>query len=258
MAIRRFVDKKLTECSSDLPMSFIHINKTAGTTFSSMLFSQFRNDEIAPPFRGSFSDIDIGKAGIRLYHGHMTYADWFHNGVPALLVCMLREPKARVISQYKSFKALRNIEEPKKWRDPNSAAEALEIARNSSFDEFLLTDHPHIVSHINNIQVQFLSDTRTARQMADVESAFENLQKFFFFGLTERYDDSVALLGFQWDNRSLPTTEKKNVSAEDRVVAESVEAQRALEKYTALDTALYEMAAALFSERVTAANASGA
>ncbi|SDY48169.1 Sulfotransferase family protein [Jannaschia faecimaris] len=251
MKIRRFTPDGPVKHDSELPLVFIHINKTAGTTFSHMLFDLFSPEQIAPAYRGDFSALDVGRPQHRLYHGHMRYADWYHNGVPALPICMLRDPEARVVSQYKSFKNAANAKDAQRWLNGARGAKALEIARSSTFDEFLLSDFPPIRGHIDNIQVQFLSEGGAARNEDDVQTALRNItDALFFFGITDRYDDAMNLLSWQLADRVLPSSPSRNISKPETIEAVSPEAKAALERYTKWDKLLYTKANALFEERL--------
>ena len=251
MLIRRFTPQGPVDRNSDLPLVLIHINKTAGTSFSHVLFDLFEHDEIAPAYRGDFSAVDIGAPGLRLYHGPMRHADWYRNGVPALPICMLRDPEARLVSQYKSFSDQANARDAKRWANHQENEEALELARNGTFDDFVLSENRLIKGHCNNLQVQFLSTSGRARSDEDAATAIKALEEhFFYFGITEAYEQSLGLLSWQLNDRDLPQLEARNISREVPVKAVSAAAKAHVKEYTRLDKKLYKAAKRLFEKRL--------
>ncbi|BDD67254.1 hypothetical protein Sj15T_22750 [Sphingobium sp. TA15] len=162
---------------------------------------------------------------------------------------MLRNPLDRVISQYKSFREIKNAADAALWVDNKNGKEALKIARTSSFDEFLLSDNQQIMGHIDNLQVQFLSKDG-GRGYSSTKSAIEILENnFFFFGITEYYQNSLRLLSWQLGRR-IEHGKHLNASPVDIIEAKSDAAKAALNSYIFWDNFLYEAACEIFRDRM--------
>jgi hypothetical protein len=251
VAVRKFSDDGILQQKGDLPLAFIHINKTAGTSFGHSLFGLFHEKNISPPYRGDFAAMGTGDPKLRLYHGHMLASQWLAHGVPSLMVCMLRNPVDRIISQYKSFKALDNERDAQLWVDNANGAEALEVARASTFDDFLLSENHQIIGHIDNLQVQFLSKSGGSSGYPSTRSAIEMLERhFLFFGLAEDYHNSIRLLSWQLGRLRVGRGKQLNVSSDEGIEAKSEAAKDALRAYTYWDNIVYDAAREIFYDRI--------
>lgn len=251
MAIRRFFDDGILQQRSDLPLVFIHINKTAGTSFGQSLFGLFNEQNISPAYRGDFGAMKLGDPKIRLYHGHMLSSRWLAQGVPGLMLCMLRNPVDRIISQFKSFRALENERDAELWVDNADGQEALEIARTATFDDFLLSQNEQIVGHLDNLHVQFLSKDGGSKGYISTRSAIEMLEKnFFFFGIAEDYHNSCRLLSWQLGRLRIGRGQQLNASSGELIEPQSEAAKEALRAYTHWDNIVYDAANEIFYDRL--------
>ena len=130
------------------PLVFLHVPKTAGTSFIELLSRNFaagevlRVTDIHRPVSEIAGDIDVALAeGKRLICGHFPYAAVAHLHGEVDIVTMLRDPVARIVSLYKFWRS----------REPGSAGGsasefACRIARALPFEEFVACAHPLIVS----------------------------------------------------------------------------------------------------------------
>lgn len=183
---------KLDIKALDKPFIFMHIPKTAGTSFINYLSANLPANKIAPPFMRDIPAQDINNETFRLYWGHVTYEMVREIKKDLYILTFLRDPLTRVISQYKSWHNSKNLTE--KWLSIMSAdqIEALHFSQSATLDEFILSDHPHIIGNLRDLQTRYLADVQGTATM--LESAMHNLsENIYFFGIMERFNDSIAL-----------------------------------------------------------------
>ena len=137
----------------------MHINKTAGTTFTEYLRAHFlEQDAIAPPFFGNYEEIGVNNQARELYWGHFPFAQFVCSIDPTpCSLHFLRDPVQRVISQYRSLHNPANLGGGWEKVLPTAARQALEFAQRSSFEDFVLSEDPFIVGHLQDLQTRFLT-----------------------------------------------------------------------------------------------------
>lgn len=252
--IVRFVgDKTQVEPGRQWPIAFVHINKTAGTTFSEFLRSNFGSRAIiAPPFYGEFEKIGIRDDRTELFWGHFTYSMFSAQRSQAWFITFLRDPIERVISQYRSLHNPKNLSGG--WDEvlPDEARTAMRFAQEATFEEFIHSEDAFIRGHIVDLQTLFLSSHSDPAHPDYLSSAMDNIERHFLFvGITERFEDAIDLFRFQLQSsvRYRAAVHQKNIS--ERYPIEMTERVRArLNEVTRNDQLLYRHAVALFDRRV--------
>ena len=182
---------------------FLHIPKTAGTTFSTVLFRQYAPqacfyrtgnkisdslDELAglpENARQSLELIYILHAGFGIHHLLPT---------PSSYVSFLREPWSRLISDY--FHACRNS-------DHSFYAHA---QAGATIDDFVF--HRLKKQGLTNPMTRFISGINPYQPFHSLpvnalDVAIDNIERHFgFLGLTEQYDESLLLIKqhYKWGN----------------------------------------------------------
>ena len=213
-------------------MLFVHIPKTAGQTFTSILDEVFIDKSI---FSGQlvpeFLNCEINK--LKDYHllrGHVSYCFLqycLQLPLYEYFICtFLREPIARKISAYRH------------------AHRVPELA-NLRWDNLQFNQV--------NAQVNFLSTLPrqqgpyTTRQ--HLESAKETLKTMSFFGITERFDESINLFcskihrpDLRIEPRKVNVATNKQLTVNDAVIENLKETEWA-------DIELYNYALELFGEK---------
>lgn len=233
---------------------FLHLPKTAGQTFISILQDQYPSavvriaaDREADP-RWQHIDEDVRRAqrsGAAVIVGHFRFG--VHRWVegPYRYVTFLRDPVDRVISHYHF--ALERPETP--------GGDRLRALTEGELEEAVT--HPD-VRQLQNFQTRLLAGFDDEGRpfpggRSDEEilaRAKENLDRCAVVGLTERFDESIALmkLAFGWKTpvyaRRNPTSERPAVEAVPRRLVALIEERNRL------DRALYEHAQDLFERTV--------
>lgn len=238
---------------------FLHIPKSAGTTFRAFLEDHFDIDQICPHL--VLEDIlarpPSDLARYRLISGHHA---WFLHSLlprPPLVVTVLRDPVARTLSH---FYHQRNKTDA--WMH--------EVVRDWTFERYV--HDPLGISEITNFQVRYLAMDRIQEDYWDhspirdrdhdaltakysdprlLDRAVERLESAITFGLVERLEETFRLVAhtFGWPGSTSPP--RLNPRRSERDAGDLTD--RALEqvkRLTVLDQRLYDHAARLFDQRI--------
>lgn len=213
---------------------YMHIPKTAGSTFSQIL-SELYQSAARPCYFDQPEEIlkELAKDEnntIQCIYGHFLYGLHLHLPRPATYITFLRDPVERVISLYYFWQTY-----------DHSQQEALS---KMSLKEFILSDE---YSQNSNHQTFYL-----AGGTYDLQLAKDNLQKqFAMVGLTERFDESLFLfqkvLGWPKIKHYVSHNITPHRPRKDQIPSEVIEL--ILHK-NQLDCQLYEFAKELFEERI--------
>ena len=238
---------------------FLHIPKTAGTSFRHMLYDIFPDTELLPnasELKGNggfyFGYERIKQLPVtrfktcRLIHGHLPYSmiDFFDKR-PKLLV-FLRNPVDRALSR-----VLKCMVRGKIGNMDIRGASLLNVVED-------VNSQPELA----NVQTKVLAgiDYRVniSLEDKDLEQAKEHLKQCQFIGITERFDESIQLCEhiFQWnfpnryflnvaakDERCMDILNKCNIFDYNRV-------RKIIAGFNELDIELYKYALDEFEERL--------
>jgi hypothetical protein len=219
----------------------MHIPKTAGTTLYPSLQWNY------PPHQTLHIDIPKNelhrmdavpleyRTDLRLLHGHFAYGIHEYIPKPCRYVTVLREPVARVISAYKHIlKRTTHEYHERVLRD--------RIDLEQFIERFWLEEK-------RNRQIRDLSNEY--RRPADrelLEQAKRTLEGFLVVGLTERFDETFAILRRTLGLR-LPFYVTRNVGFPLEASPRAVELIREREQF---DLELYAFAEDVFNRQVAA------
>jgi len=235
---------------------FVHIPKTAGTTLRAV----FRMNQPRPRSRG-LTNVFKGSGGVsttlieRLRDGHVRdlsrvmllqghvplgVRDYLQSYLPdgRELRCFtfLREPVDRTLSHYFS---IRGLQRPYKLAP---------LGDDATLEDAVAAGYIH-----DNLQTRMLSGLSEPFGPVDdemLERAKHNLREgLVFFGLTERFDESLVLARLRLGLRTILYGSSGRVNA-DRPRGDDVPAglRRAAEQSNRYDTQLYRYAEELFSD----------
>ena len=231
---------------------FIHIPKTAGTSFREMIKCEYVSDQslellyrgeldLRGPNHDYINRIRSKLPQVRAFYGHFSYgAHEFLNINNYSYVTILRRPVDRVISLYNHFARDPASEYHKLIHDGMSLADFIENRVTTETNNHMT----RIIAGIVPINGVIVSEIR------DLSMALENIKKSFcFVGLSEQIQESSDRMGMllgwekhlvQWEN---VTTDKIiNLNDLDHKTLEVIK------EHNTLDTLLYERVQGMFSK----------
>jgi hypothetical protein len=235
-AIRRGSTSNDNDC-----LVFLHIPRTAGSTLGTILRRNFPQEQrcvrlntLDKPFAETLESISLEKrSSLRLVAGHLPYGVHRHIPRPCDYITIMRDPVDRVISVYKLILAKRNhMLHDQVVRSRVSLEQYVESGMDQGQTE--------------NSQTRQLSGRQFGVVDAtSLDEAKRNLNTFALVGLTERFEETIALLRRTFGLRtSFYLT--KNVLPPLEV---SQRARELLQERNDLDLELYEFAREVFLGR---------
>ncbi|MBE9177273.1 sulfotransferase family 2 domain-containing protein [Oculatella sp. LEGE 06141] len=248
------LERRLTPADQ---LCFIHLPKTAGSTFTAILDAQFHVQSICPephhvadlyPEAIATPPAELREFLTRfnLVRGHFGYSEIDPVLTQPLYLTMLRDPVDRVISVYEFFKRARE-----RGQAETADYQTLMDATADGLLAFVQHPNPVVRLRTSNFQTRQLSeyapewtDCSDAERLA---SAQHTLNQFVFAGLTERFHESVLLLSyiFGW----YPVVEYQNlrvVSKQPRRDGVPATVIDAIATQNQLDLELYQQAKTRF------------
>lgn len=236
---------------------FVHVPKTAGTTFRAIIENTFPKKQICRIYHGSVNFMgmdeflalaDEDKKKFRIFCGHFEFG--LHRKIPqpCKYITVMRNSIERTISLYHHHMQGKHARADKNVEDIHARI------KNDDFSLSEFVSSGISFRNTDNGQTRLLSGEAPAfgqcnRTMLD--TAKENLRNHFVVtGLTERFDESVLLMqkALGWP---APYYLSQNI-ATDRVKYEDLP-QSTLEtirRSNELDTELYEYAEKLLEEKI--------
>jgi hypothetical protein len=229
---------------------FLHLVKTAGTTLNQVLDREYAKilsfyipRESKELFDGFKEKLKTGNP--ELIRGHFEWGWHVFLSQPFIYITLLREPVARVISEY--FYILGKTDHP--LFDQVAA-------KNISIADYVKNFLP---SNLQTRKISGLTFANNSGIPQDIEInagnmlkiAKENLDNYFaIVGLTEKFDETLILLKreFGWD---WPFYTRQNVTRE-KIAQENIPAStiEIIKEHNLLDIELYEYARQLFNKKI--------
>jgi hypothetical protein len=232
---------------------FLHVPKTAGTTLVDILVKHFPKDRIVSygldetgPFSVNKNEVDVREhfkkaLFIRAHEGYDFIQYLYH----PVVITFLRHPYKRTISAYLHMQRHnpdRILVQAKQARPERGETEPV------GFLEYLKLSHS-----MNRMVAMIGGFTRKEMLRLDgqmmLEVAKSHLDSIPFFGLTERFDESLDLMNYIFNWKPVDY-QKLNTSPEGQKLEITPETQQALEECNILDMQLYEFAQTLFARRL--------
>jgi len=233
--------------SPKVRLTFLHLPRTGGTAITrDILFRNFRHGQCCHVNYGPdmqalggahdpLSWTERKRKRVSVLAGHMPFGLAAHFPGKSEYVTMVREPIARVVSDY--FFCRQNPTNP-----------AYPFATTLSLVEFVARGY----GSSQNCYAQWLSNAafgakfRSEDEMLD--AALKNLSHFSLIGITEQSDLSIERICKRYDLTVYPITEvnKNGATPEGRCISD--EEIQAIRGHNLLDLAIYDLYVKLFME----------
>lgn len=232
---------------------FQHIPKCGGTSIGEAIKHQFPSALCSDaPYLGAIEE-EVKFSGKRqVYSAHIRHAEIFQSELftsqPLILVTMLRDPIARVISQWKNFS------------DPDGHQQhwpSKESARNmigSSLITFLSQEKGAALDHVDNVMTRNLVSARSWKAKGErdfyseemVNEAMDNLEKrYSAWGILEQLQQSALRISKALSVCPLENISNKN--ARPKSYSLSKAELGLIQSRNRMDIELYSRAVELFN-----------
>ena len=222
----------------------IHIYKTAGTTFYSIIDRIFKRNEIinANIIGLEKCEEDLknnrleNKESIKMIHGHFPFGwhRYFSNRVQ--YISFLREPCSRVVSDY--F-----------YNREFSKGHNHSLASKMTLEEYVNCDK---ILDMDNGQTRYLAGDYTTpfglcteEMLASAKSNIDSM--FLFVGLTEKFDESLVLINHYLGWKRIYYTSKNVTKDKSQVLTN--QQKEIIKQRNKFDEELYQYVSAQFEER---------
>jgi len=240
--------------AAGMRLAFLHIPKTAGTAFGAALAQRFEQEDIASTLRialaAGAADPMLGCVapayralgiGSHLDHDKL---DAISAGLPPgeslFIVTVLRDPRARLISQYRHWR--RSVDST--LADLSAEhREAFLAARHMSLDEFLAARIPFAEGHFRNMQARMLCGYGTSELMDEVTllaTARARLAGIDVIGTTDTVDETLARIAEAYGWSPPDSVRPLNVAPGEAPGAFAPETEALIADLTCVDQALWE------------------
>lgn len=232
---------------------FLHIPKTAGSTFHTILGERYPTVTTMNLFGSRYSDPEIKrfielpevtKSKIKLLKGHMPFG--LHQYLPGTskYISILRDPVERIISQYYYIKA----------NTHNPLHETL-VGKNMSISQIVSSG---VSIGLNNGQCRFLNGdiSQYAFNQCDegmLNNVKENIRKhYLWLGITERFDESLLVLSKKIGWQNPPYYFRHNTSkTRTKKSGTSLEDINTIQEFNQLDITLYDYANKILDDEIS-------
>ncbi|MEM9449337.1 MAG: sulfotransferase family 2 domain-containing protein [Cyanobacteria bacterium P01_E01_bin.6] len=242
---------------------FLHIQKTAGTTFYFTLDEKFDPDQICPArFWRQFIRLakEDGKRlrQYRLFRGHFGYSVPQFFKRPTACVTVLRDPIKRSISHFQHI-----------CREPKDRRHKIVKAHNMDLTDFV--QHPETRLAIHNLQTRSIAFDLGFKELKKIRRfaaqgvigtpqpersdddllaiAKQRLDDFPFVGIVERFQDSLFLLSYVFGWYPIRQARELNKAPKKKTLPDiSPEVLETLTELNHLDIQLYHHAKQRFDE----------
>jgi len=243
---------------------FLHIPKTAGTSLVNILENQFNynciyRETIYPEL---FKNFPSNLSDYKLIRGHFGY--WITKLLTKkpIILTMLRNPREQIISLFNH--QLRAFKKGDKYslikKNHKNITDVLKDPK------LILNFRNHHIRHLtldidvprrtNSLREDNHEVMKTLRPKLNsnsqgelLEIAKDRLKNLTFFGLTEKFEETLQLLYYTFAWYPVRTVPKLNINPNKSEENLSSETEDLIQKYTKEDQELYEFAEPIFESR---------
>jgi len=244
-------------------LCFVHIPKTAGSSFTDVLITVIGQDKFRTLFPDILSGFKEADFDINTYNGisgHFPYEIRKLISKPALFLTFLRDPLSRSLSHFNQFQRM-NLDDPLIQRSENY--HYYEQVGQMTFEDFI--EHPFFGEQISNLETRMLGllIDHPIHQLKEVmpineaedrffslELAKERLEQFTFIGIQEKFQESLDIFSYQFGTRPIKNPPELNISSNKiQLTTLSEQVIEKLGQLNKLDVELYEFGQMLFTKR---------
>lgn len=238
-----------TQAPPEAPFFFFHLPRTAGTTLNAILTANFAPDEVLSVYRredyAACRELEVSRLNrLRLIQGHLMPQSLYPPtlyGRPVRIFTFLREPVARLVSEYRFLRT---------W--PRNHMYAYLNENNISFEHYLTGKEHQLCLRGSNFMTHSLAgkfkNINDAEALARAKDRLENA--FCCFGIQERFDESLLLMAGTLGLTHL-FYERRNVLRKDVPLPPMTDRELELAaELNQADAALYDFAVKLLEQRV--------
>lgn len=247
--------------AAGLRLAFLHIPKTAGTAFGAALAQRFAAREIAgtlrmaltsgaadpilaqivPPYRalGIGSHLDQDKLD--------AIAAALPPGERLFIVTVLREPRARLISQYRHWRRSVDASMVDLGEDYRAAYQA---ARELSLGEFLEARLRFAEPHFRNAQARMIAGHASSETMDEatlLQTALANLASHDVITTADRLDEGMAQIAEAYGWSPPDSVRPLNVAPDAPLPPLTPEVEALIAEYNSVDQKLWDTAQGLIA-----------
>lgn len=217
---------------------FLHIPKTGGTTLFEILRRFFPPEQtVSIPMGGLANEAYVETLrNASLSRGHFGYEVYQYFVRPPVFITMLRNPLDRVVSHYVEMKRITS-QRP--------------IPFSGTLDEFVRNEAP-------DKQTRMIAGRNLKFPITSPETclavAKAHLVNFPYFGITERFEESLRLLTYIFGWEPIVDYKIRNKSNPEEMPEVTEEIRQQILEKNKLDQQLYEFALKIFEERLEVMN----
>ncbi len=246
---------------------FLHIPKTAGVSFIDFVDNYFDQNSILShqTWHKLLPHLPLDLNQYNFIRGH--YGIGLHRLLNKKSVCitMLREPVERTISSFLHYKRepgeglekeLEKIEPTsslQQWKIDDKVSKKI-LSNNQTkylsidLDVQKITNDNNSTYFFNEVSDDFINNKITEKEL--LENAKNNLMKFAFFGISERFEESLQLLCFTFGWKHNRYIRKMNYAGiKEREKYASKFNLKKITEYNKLDIEIYEFAKKIFEKK---------
>ncbi len=250
----------------DKKIVFLHIPKSGGTTFKSLLYKKYGRKKSYQfnSYRIFDAIEEFRKMPLHKKREYSVIEGHFANGIERYLcvseapvfITFLREPVKRVISYWKHLKRLPLLKGGF-GMNYKYIKDGIDL-RELSLEEFIKGDYSY---EIDNGQLRYLAsvdgkpvsfERKRCMDIQDLKRAKRNLMEKYSFGITEKYPESLLLLKEEMLRKGidLEVEYQKKLNQSPNKVELSKKEVELIKGRNSLDAELYEFAYEIFHEKL--------
>jgi hypothetical protein len=223
---------------------FDHLPRTGGTSLNIMFEQLFGSAEVSPPLCSAHASQAIAQMpALTMITGHFWHSPGSLANRSRCYLTILRRPEDRIQSLYGFYR----------HGAVHTTDEVVALAKELSFDAFVMSDRPAVLDRIQNPLVRHFAQFSIGATGSECEmwrAAAEALEQYDFVGIYEDFELSVDAMCWRFRWRSADVIPWANRSPHPlRAASLDGDVRTRLHRLSAADSALYERGLQLWAQR---------